>query len=587
MEKYRDILLVFREARRLAKKIKNESIESDIKIAVLGSTSIQHFVMVLRYILFEEGIIAEIYESEYDGIEMNILNAKSDIYSFAPDYIIILTHYMDIKEFPAALASEKLVCDYVEKKVSHYVNMWKILSRNLNNCKIIQSNFVIPMERVYGSLERKLYFSKHNFYKKINEELEKNILGNVQIVDLDYISNIVGKKNWFDYSAFFISKIGFNLDFLVDVVWNFVDSIKVTQGNVKKCLILDLDNTLWGGVVGDVGYDGIMLDPNNAIGEAYRYFQKYILELKKRGVILAVCSKNDEKLAKEPFEKNENMILKLEDISCFVANWEDKVKNIKYIAKTLNISTDSMVFFDDNPAERDIVSNNLREVRVIEVPEDPALYVSSLDLTMAFNVNELTKEDISRNATYEADFKRDELEAECVDYDAYLQALDMRAEIKYLDENNIDRFVQLINKSNQFNLRTIRYTKKDIETYMKDKEYVCLYGKMMDKFSEYGIISCVILKKNGVECFVDTWVMSCRVLKRDMEFAMFNKIVEIANEMGCEYVTGEYIPTEKNSLVSALYEDLGFEVYNESDKVKKYMCKSIKKLDKIIRIEMC
>lgn len=350
-----------------------------------------------------------------------------------------------------------------------------------------------------------------------------------------------------------------------EYVMCFVRQIKALRGNTKKCLVLDLDNTIWGGVVGDDGWEGIQIDPNNAVGEAYRFFQTYCLALRKRGVILAVCSKNDESIAKEPFEKNENMILRLDDISCFVANWENKADNLRKIAHELNIGIDSLVFFDDNPAEREIVKQFVPEVHVVDVPTDPALYVLQMEKEQPFEWMQITKEDLERTDSYSGNQKRQQLQESFVNYDEYLKALDMKGEAARVQQGDVARFAQLINKSNQFNLRTIRYAEADVQQMLADENVCCLYGKLSDRYSNYGIISCVILRKENEICFIDTWVMSCRVLKRGVESMMFEGILKAATEMGCISMKAEYIRTKKNQMVESFYESLGFDLLETKD----------------------
>ena len=548
-------------ARRYAKSY--EAGEKDLKIAVLGSYSIQHFVSVLRFLLHEEGIDANIYEGEYDGILMDVLNDDSELYEFKPSMVILLPSIKDIKEFPALGSDGEAVEQLADKQVQLYQGIWSKLETSLG-CQILQANFVLPVERALGNLESNYEYSRSFYYKRINAKLEQKRGGNVTIMDMDYWAGVVGKINWFDNSSYYLSKTGFRMDYIGIAAEVFVKQILALTGKVKKCLVLDLDNTLWGGVVGDDGCMGIQLDPNNAIGEAYRAFQQYVLQLKERGVILAVCSKNEEDIAKEPFEKNDKMILKLDDISCFIANWEDKAGNIRTIASKLNIGVDSLVFFDDNPAEREIVKKFVPEVLVVDVPEDPADYLQALSLCMPFEWGQLTGEDFKRTQSYLQNSKRQELESSFVNYDEYLQALDMVGSVDEIDEYSKERFAQLINKSNQFNLRTIRYTEAAIEQMMQEENTKLLAVSLKDKFSDYGIISCIILKKEGEECFADTWVMSCRVLKRGVEEFAFSHVCDVARGMECSRLVGEYIPTAKNRMVKDFYPGLGFEEIAEN-----------------------
>ena len=547
--------------KQVRKSEKEQVVEDGPKIAVLGSCSIQYFVKILRYCLGREGIHCKIYEGEYNGINMDVFNMSSGLYQFAPDYVVILPFYTDIKDMPPFLSNEETIKQYIDNVKEYYRKVWKELEK-IPNVRILQGNFVIPPVRIIGNLEYQESYSTNGFLKAINEMLVKEKSTSVTIVDVDALSNNIGKYNWFDYPSYFLNKAAVRLEYMPELVMSFVRQIKALQGSIRKCLVLDLDNTLWGGIIGDDGCDGIQIDPNNALGEAYRFFQSYCQALRKRGVILAICSKNEESLAKEPFEKNENMILKLDDISCFVANWENKADNLRKIAYELNIGIDSLVFFDDNPAERKIIKQFIPEVHVVDVPEDPALYVLQMDKEQPFEWLQITIEDLERTKSYGDNQRRKQLQDSFVNYNEYLKALDMKGKVARIRNEDITRFTQLINKSNQFNLRTIRYSEADIQKLSEDANIRCLYGKLSDLYSNYGIISCVILKKDGNLCFIDTWVMSCRVLKRGVENMMYSHIVKSALEMGCTSIRAEYIRTKKNKMVECFYESLGFELLN-------------------------
>jgi FkbH-like protein len=470
--------------------------------------------------------------------------------------------------------------------MSYYKAVWEHLGTKLERCHIFQSNIVLPFTRVMGNLESNYYFSKRTCLSLLNIELTRQRYRYVTIVDLEYMAALVGKNNWFDDSAFMLYKTGFALQYVGIVSEMFSRQIAVLQGKVRKCLVLDLDNTLWGGIVGDDGYNEIQLDPNNAAGESFLAFQKYVRDLKNRGVILAVCSKNDYETAKEAFIKNEYMILKYDDFASFVANWDDKASNLRRISAELNIGTDSLVFFDDNPAEREIIRKYLPEVEVIEVPENPADYVKVLEQSSAFERLQITEEDLRRNNSYYNDKSRQEIQSLNQDYNEYLKSLDMHALVYEPETHDMERFNQLINKSNQFNLRTIRYTESELMNMRLNKQYRLLTIKLADKFEKYGIISCIILKKEGSTLFIDSWVMSCRVFKRGIEYLAFKNIIKAAQELGCSKIIGEYIPTRKNGIVKDLYKDMGFECFEsvlrkKEDGVELYVYDTSRLFDKI------
>lgn len=580
-----DFSEILKCARRISKL--KDSEKNNIKIAVTGTSALQFFTMALKVMLFRENILAEIYEGHFNGIQMDIMDDESELYKFKPDIVIILTDYRSIENYPEILSEDKIVDDWVNNQMSYYKSVWHHLAAKLEGCHIFQSNVVLPLTRVMGNLESNYYFSRRTCLSLLNIELTRQRYNYVTIVDLEYMAALVGKNNWFDDSAYMLYKTGFALQYAGIVAEMFGREIAALQGKVRKCLVLDLDNTLWGGVVGDDGYNGIQLDPNNATGESYLAFQKYIRDLKSRGIILAVCSKNDHETAKEAFIKNEYMILKYDDFASFVANWDDKASNLKRISGELNIGTDSLVFFDDNPAEREIIRKYLPEVEVIEVPKNPADYVKVLEQSSAFEWLQITEEDLKRNNSYFNNKSRQELQSLNHDYNEYLKALDMHAVVCEPETHDMERFTQLINKSNQFNLRTIRYTESELTNMRLDKQYRLLVIKLADKFEKYGIISCIILKKEGSDLFIDSWVMSCRVLKRGVEYLAFKNIIKAAEKLGCSKIIGEYIPTKKNGIVKDLYKDLGFErlesvVSAKEEGAELYIYDTNKSFDKII-----
>jgi FkbH-like protein len=332
------------------------------------------------------------------------------------------------------------------------------------------------------------------------------------------------------------------------------------QGRSYKCLVLDLDNTLWGGVVGDDGLEGLVLGQGSALGEAFTAFQHYVRELSRRGVILAVCSKNDEKNALEPFEKHPEMVLRRGDIASFVANWSDKAANIRSIAAELNIGLDSLVFVDDNPFERSLVRQELPMVAVPEVGDDPTNFAQTLADAGYFESLTITQEDRDRVGQYQGNRQRQALLASATDLPAYLRSLDMQLTWRCFDEIGLARTVQLINKTNQFNLTTKRYEEADVLAVMRDMRAFGLQLRLLDRFGDNGIISIIIGRMQQEDLLIDTWLMSCRVLGRQVEATTLNLIVAEARRLGASRLLGDYVPTQKNSMVRDHYEKLGFTV---------------------------
>ncbi len=527
-----------------------------IKIAIIGSKSIQLFVKTIEVLLISRGYLPEIYEGEYNGIISEIINDDSDLYKFSPQYTIILTHHTDIHTYPPLLSSHTELKSWISDHTRYYQQLHEKLESL--NCCVIQSLFVVPDIQVLNQLESNVLYSENMLLKMLNIELVMNKKPFVHYIDLDTLASSIGKRKWFDHKGYYLHKAPFDYEYLPDVAHLFVNRIDSLEGRIKKCIVLDLDNTLWGGVIGDEGAQGININQSDPIGEAYLDFQKYLLQLKDRGIVLTICSKNDEDNAKSAFIENENMILKLDDIAVFKANWDDKASNIQLIADELNIGVNSLVFVDDNPAERQIVRQFLPTVCVIELDDDPVNYKQNVNDALCFDWPTLTREDLNRVDTYKDNARRLSMSQSFVNYDDYLKSLEMEASLKEVTHDDISRYVQLTNKSNQFNLRTMRLQENQVLSMLKDDHYKLLYVTLKDCFSSFGIISCLILKKDGDICFIENWLMSCRVLKRDVEVYVLNQLVLIASKWGCTQLVGEYIPTTKNKMVENFYPSLGF-----------------------------
>ncbi|MBF0440621.1 MAG: HAD family hydrolase [Oligoflexales bacterium] len=534
----------------------------ECKLAIFGSTTTSFITDLLEFYLFAHGIKPTIFEGVYNSVISEITNVGSDFRKFRPNLVLLMSDVrQELQHFPKIFATQDEIDQWVNERLIFFHQLWK----GVGDSQIIQTLFVIPDERTLGAFECNVPFSKNVCIQRLNLALIEHRPANVVFLDLDFLAARFGKRRWGDPKNYFLNKQPFSFDALELVVFHVSCLVRSLMGRPKKCLVLDLDNTLWGGIIGDDGIAGIKLDPNDPEGEAFIAFQKYVKALKERGVLLAVCSKNDENIAKSVFFQHPAMVLQLDDIACFVANWRDKATNIHQIARILNIGMDSIVFFDDNPVEREIVRQNCQDVQVIEVPDDPSLYIAALDEACAFDWGQLSHEDTLRTASYVNDVRRKELEVSCVNYDDFLSSLGLEVQIGRITDHQITRFTQLINKSNQFNFRTIRYCEADIIMMMGDRDnHVLLYCDLNDKFSNYGLISAVILKRESNYVFVDTWVMSCRVLNRGVEKAVTNSMVEIAKKWGCDNLWVEYIPTKKNNLVSNLPVELGFRTVTDA-----------------------
>ena len=529
-----------------------------MKIAILGDSATQLLVQAIKGYGYNEKINFEIYEADYQQIEKQIIDFNSDLYKFNSEYVIIFE------------STEKLINDfykldkvnqknYADTQIERIKNLWNRVNTKLN-CKIVNFNYVEINDNVFGNYGNKVKIAFIYQIRKLNLNLMEAAreYKNIFINDVCTLQNINGRNNSFDPRLYISSNIVFNLDFLPLVAKNITDIIKVASGKINKCLILDLDNTIWGGIIGDDGVNNIQIG-ELGIGKAFSELQVWVKQLKERGIILAICSKNSEKIAKEPFIKHPDMILHLDDISIFVVNWGNKVDNIKYIQSVLNIGFDSMVFIDDSSFERNMIRKMIPEIIVPELPEDPVGYVPYLRSLNLFETVSYSDEDSDRTKKYQYEAKRTKFKTNFSSIDDYLKNLNMIAEVAEFDDYHIPRIAQLTQRSNQFNLRTKRYTEQDINRIRESNQYITRYFKLEDKFGEYGLIGIVILKKtNSDSVFVDTLIVSCRVLKRGMEEFIFNKIVNLAASEGCNKINGEFLPTPKNVLVKDIFQEFGF-----------------------------
>lgn len=529
----------------------------ELKIAVLGAKNTQFFTKVLRMMGLREGFSMNIYEAEYNSIRYEIETPTSALYTFKPDVLILLPHTEEVTRRPFVLETEADIDAKVNEVTQTYLKYWKTVQEH-HPCAILQANFVIPFEQPLDSLEVNVLYSSTSFFSAINLSLIKNKPSYVHLIDENGIASELGRQRWFDPVNAILNKAPYAYDWLPTVAYAYVRKIATLQGRIRKVLVLDLDNTLWGGVIADDGVEGIQLDPNDPLGEAFLSFQRYVLTLKARGVLLAVNSKNTESNAKLGFS-HPNMLIKLEDIAVFVANFEDKATNCLSIAQALNVKPDALVFVDDNPFERQIVALNGKGVMVIPMPEDPALYVTTLQNAHAFDWAQITHEDHLRIQAQAKEAEREALMSSAVDYPSYLKSLAMVATAERIRDSQVERFTQLANKSNQFNLRTIRLSEADVLAHMENPDTALLAIDLSDQFSPYGVIACVTLLRQEKTAFIENWVMSCRVLNRTVEELTLNLMVETAKSWGCVTLIGEYLPTAKNGLVESLYARMGFE----------------------------
>lgn len=543
----------------LKKNLKKELINSKtIKIALLGDSATQFLHTAIKGYGVELNFNLKIWESDFNQVEQQILNEDSELYRFHPDIIIIFHSSHKLLSKYNKLKPENQI-HFSENELNNYINYYNTL-RSKGTFKVIFYNFNEIDDSVYGNYANKLQSSFLFQLRKLNLGLMEyaSDQSNFYLCDLSSIQNQIGKANFFQPSIYVNTEMVLSMDVLPLVAKTTLDIIKAFEGKINKCVILDLDNTTWGGIIGDDGIENIQIG-SLGIGKAFTEFQYWVKKLKNRGVIVAVCSKNTESIAKEPFESHPDMVLSLEDISVFVANWENKADNIRAIQEILNIGFDSMVFIDDNPFERNIVRDNIPGIHVPELPEDPAEYLEFLYSLNLFETISSSKEDADRTKLYQIESQRQLVSKKFTNEIDFLKNLDMFSLVESFNKFNIPRVAQLSQRSNQFNLRTVRYTELEISNLSNQPDYYTFAFTLEDRFGDNGLICVIILKAlNDKELFIDSWFMSCRVLKRGMENFVLNTLIEFAKENNFEILKGEYIQTPKNDLVKEHYKNLGF-----------------------------
>lgn len=546
-------------------KGRKKSIEgTENRLAVLGNCSTQFLSEAVEGLGKLSGINLSVFDAGYNQIDEQLLDTSSEIYSYRPDEILLwisteklYEEYLDMDIF-----ARSSFADNYMRKIEHY---WHLIKKN-SDARIIQPNFPEIDDKVMGQYSCKVDVTFAFQIRKLNFLLQEAESKNNRVYPVDALAVQInlGRETYFNAPLYYNAKMPVAIGALPYLAKAVIDVVKAMTGKIKKCIILDLDNTLWGGVIGDDGLAGIEIGELGK-GHVFTNFQRWIKQLKDYGIILAVCSKNDEDVAKEPFDKHEDMILSLSDISLFVANWNDKASNVKIIQESLNIGMDSIVFLDDNPFERNLVKEKFPEIEVPELPKDPSLWLTFLQKQNYFDTVSYTKEGRDRTKLYQAEYERKKLEQNFESIDDYLQSLMMVGNAKSFEPSRYPRISQLTQRSNQFNLRTIRYTEDEIQRIAEDDHYITLYYTLKDKFGDHGLISVVILEKiTDEELFVDTWLMSCRVLKRGMEEYIINHIVRMAAERGFRTILSEYLPTGKNQMVKDIYETMGFSKIGEN-----------------------
>ena len=533
-----------------------------LRVAVLGGSTTSDIIKILELFLRDRGIAPVFYESEYAQYFNDAVFGNPELDAFKPEIVFIHTGYRNIEEKPSVGEDGGSVSEKLEREFSRFEKMWSSIFERFG-CVVIQNNFELPPERLLGNREVGCGYGRIDFITRLNCRLYDyaNSHKNFYIHDINYLSAAYGLEQWHELRHWHLYKYAMSVSAIPEFAYSLSNIICSVMGRNKKVLALDLDNTLWGGVIGDDGQSGIEIGSETSQGQSFLKLQKYLKAYKELGVLLTVCSKNDLENALEGLNHPDG-VLRPEDFACIKANWDEKWRNLEEMAGELNLLPESFVFVDDNPAEREIVRTQLPEVTVIDFG-DPEECIRALDRCGLFEVTSLSADDAARGEMYRANAQRAAQEKKFASYDEFLLSLEMTAVIGDFDPVHIPRITQLTNKSNQFNLTTKRYTQGEMEAVAESAEHIRLCGRLSDKFGDNGIVSVVIGKKEGGVLHVELWLMSCRVLKRGMEQAMLDRLVEECRRQGVSEIRGYYFPTKKNGMVARLYEEFGFSKLSE------------------------
>ncbi|QJB56587.1 HAD-IIIC family phosphatase [Pseudodesulfovibrio sp. zrk46] len=553
---FREILMAKRELR---KKFSSHDSYLEKKVAILGGSTTAEVRDLLDLFLLQKGIKASFYESSYNRYYEEAVFDSAELDQFNPDLVFIHTSVRNLFAAPQVGDSKEAIDGLVSDVLDHFSTVWDRLTEKFN-CTIIQNNFELPAFRSLGNIDGVDGRGLTTFVGKLNDAFADKATERQSLIinDIHYLSAQIGLDRWHDTQMWHAYKYALSHEGMPYLANQVAGIASAAFGKSNKCLVLDLDNTLWGGVIGDDGVDGIRIGSEGTEAAAYLEFQKYILALKERGIILAVCSKNEHENALEGLN-HPDCLLKPDDFAVIQANWEPKAGNIEAIAETINIGKDSLVFVDDNPVERKAVREWVPEVTVVEPDGDIASYIRCLDRMQLFETVGVASEDLARSQYYVENAKRAQVKKSFSDYGDFLDSLEMTMQVSGFEGQYQERITQLTNKTNQFNLTTKRCSSAEVAEMENDANTISLCARLTDKFGDNGIISVMVGSIEDAVCSIDLWLMSCRVFKREAEYAMFDVFVEHALRHGVKELRGTYKRTPKNDIVSKLYEELGFE----------------------------
>lgn len=551
-------------------KLKRLLLDEDTKrikknIAVLGGSTTNDIKLCIELFLLNYGIEPSFYECEYNQFYQESMFPSDELKRFEPDIIYICTTNRNVLRYPDINDSQEAVTMMQDEQFNRFRDCWENLKKEFK-CPIIQNNFEKPFYRLLGNKDTSDFHGKVNFLTELNNRMIEYAREHEDffICDIDYIAADYGLSKWHNLQNWYMYKYAMDLQAIPYLSFNVANIVKSIFGKNKKGYVLDLDNTLWGGVIGDDGINGIEIGHESAKGQAFYEFQCYLKEQTQLGIILNVNSKNDEDNAIAGLNHPEG-VLRPQDMIVIKSNWNPKSDNYVEIADELCLLPESLVFVDDNPAERHIIKEQLNNVCTPEI-EKVQDYIKILDKSGFFETTHVSADDTKRNQMYKENAARNKLQSSFSDYRDYLLSLEMKAEIKNFDQIYLSRIAQLTNKSNQFNLTTRRYTIEEIEEISHNDGFIAIYGKLKDRFGDNGVVSVVIGRIDGDTCHIELWLMSCRVLKRNFEYAMMDYFVNKCCELGVLHIIGYYYKTEKNNMVKDFYQQFGFKnVSNDGD----------------------
>lgn len=547
--------LPFHKLVSLGRRVGRSECANEVRVAILGDAATQHYNHALASALRLRGWWPEIYEAEFDTIRQEILNPVSGLYRANPEFVVLFMATQSLWHRFALSANKSGFTAAVGAEIAE---LWDRLKSH-GNAVILQHNFVVPLNRSFGNMTASVPDSFAAAVAGINTRLtELASQRGVKIIDTEFQASYHGKRHWLDERLWCQAKQALSPSFIPSLVKNVSDVLLLERGVGIKCVVVDLDNTMWGGILAEDGADRIEIGQTE-LGLAFQRFQLMLLELKARGVLLAVCSKNDQANVEDVLRNHPDMILRFDDFAACIANFGDKATNISAIREKLNLGLDSFVFLDDTAFERALVRKAFPAIQVPELSTDPADFIGDLARWNVFEGRPATSEDLARLGYYQVDDQRAAIRAKFQGLDDFIAELAMEAHVLPFDSFAMPRVLQLVQRSNQFNLTTIRYSEKELGQLVVKDDVAAFCIRLRDRLGDNGIIAAVIVRKSGGDAVVDTWIMSCRVLGRRVEELTVQLIAERARQLGCKRIVGRYTPSAKNRIVEGLYAQHGFD----------------------------